>query len=283
MLFILLSQVAWAGCGAPTTPAQIDSTLQEATLAFAAMDEDGFRELALRAEQEIACLSVVLTPAQVAAYDRIDGMRLFTDGDLDGARAAFVAARTLDPRTELSDRIAPEGGKLARMYAEAKDAPSSTTETVDVAAGNTAWVDGTAGAERPTAVVSVVQIGRADDKLAFSKVLRPREALVLPTNLQPPEPVAEETPAPTVPVAPVAKVERTPAKKGNAATPLWVATGVSALAAGGLFAASVYTNLEFAREPSEATIGLNHGTWYGAVGLGGATVVLAGVAVAVSL
>ena len=282
MLFILMTQVAWAGCGAPTTPAQIDSTLQEATLAFAAMDEDGFRELALRAEVEIACLSSVLTPTQVATYDRIDGMRLFTEGDLDGARAAFVAARALDPRTELSDRIAPEGGKLARMFAEAKDAPSSTTETVDVAAGNTAWVDGTAGAERPTAVVSVVQVGRSESNVAFSKVLRPREALALPSNLQPPEPVLEDTPAPTVPAAPVAKVERT-TKKHSASTPLWVATGVSALAAGGLFAASVYTNLEFAREPSQTTIGINHGTWYGAVGLGGATVVLAGVAVAVSL
>lgn len=151
-----------------------------------------------------------------------------------------------------------------------------------MAAGNTAWVDGTAGAERPTAVVSVVQVGPSGTAIAFSKVVRAREALELPLRLQPVEPVAVEAPAPTLPVAAAPTTQPT-VKKSSPAVPLWIATGATALAAGGLFAASVYTNLEFAREPSETTIGINHGTWYGAVGLGGATVVLAGVAIAVSL
>lgn len=282
MLFPLLVAAAYAECPAGVTPAQVHRTVEEANLAYAAMDEEGFFTLAKRGEAEIACVTEVLAPKHIAAWQRVDGLRRFAEGDPDAAKTSFVAARALDREAVLPENIAPAGGRLANLYEAAASVRANRAETLAVADSQKVWVDGTETTRRRIEIPVFVQVGPKEDAVVFNALLRPGAAFSPPAELlederdlsdfepEPePESIAEAKPA----------VER----KGNpAAAPMWIATSVAAVAAGGLFGAAVWSAGEFQKEPSEAALDFNHATYFGALGAGGLTVVLAGVSLAVT-
>lgn len=305
MFLLLVTRLAWAGCESVTTPEQLDGTLEEALLAYVALDEEGFVALAGRARAELGCVGVRLAPAQVAAYDRVVGLHRFVEGDTSGASAAFKAARSLDRAYVFSDRIAPEGGKLERLYMDAVKGPASRAERLDVASAYRMWVDGTETTRRPTEVPTVVQVGAGVEDVGFTTVLTPGERYAPPAPYAgAPQPAEEDEPEPAKIVTPVAareperEPERAPVREavreplptkprperreepdGGGATGWWVATAASAVAAGGLFGAAVVTNQQFAETPSEDAWILNHASYYGSLGMAGVTLAFAGIAI----
>lgn len=277
MLLLLASSFARAACETAVSTARIGDTLADATLAWVQADEVGFRELASRVEAELPCVDGALNSSQAASFHRVVGLHAFLDGRSQQALLSFRAARGIEPETQLSERIAPPGGPLATIYASALVEGTSTPFALRD--GYAAWVDGRPSLSYPDDRPTIVQIGRTDQSLSATFLLAPRQSLELPADALPTLKSPEERVAVVVEEeAPAAA----PTRKKGAATGLWVATGVGALAAGGLFAASAVTNSEFAVQPSEELLTTNHVTYIGSLGMAGVTVVLASVALVVS-
>ena len=143
LVLLALLGLAWSqDCPRPATPTDVDSHVDDAMLAFATLDEQGVYDAADAASADLKCLDQVLTPAGAASYDRLIGIRAFMKGDTDQALVSFQAARALQPDYELSTRIAPEGGKLARLFAQAKTTADRLTVTFRAPREVQPYVDG---------------------------------------------------------------------------------------------------------------------------------------------
>lgn len=266
MVLVLVASYAWAACDATATPSALDSTIGEALDAYGRRDQDEFLAQARTAGEQVVCLETVLTPKQVAAWDRVEGLRRVSLGDSDAALAAFRAAVRLDPGFSWSDEVAPEGGKVAKAWAKAAGMATSATEGVGKASGgDRVWVDGTESGRRPTEQLAVLQIGPSSTSLDLSVVLHPGDPL--PSQLS----------------GSGASSRTSSASTNKAVVPLWIATGASALLAGGLYGAAVATNIDFQYAPTEGGLTANHVTYVGAIGFAGAAVALAGISIAVTL
>ncbi|MBW2258268.1 MAG: hypothetical protein JRI25_27225, partial [Deltaproteobacteria bacterium] len=164
MLLALLTS-AWAGpCeGAPSNAQQVEAHVDDALFAFATLDETGVQSAAEAADAALSCLDEVLTPRRAAAYHRMVGVTAFMSGESEDALAAFRAARALEPDYKLSTRIAPEGGRLYRLYEQAAE-PSDTAKTsFSPPRGVSAYVDGSPSDQLPGDKPTVVQYLRGED------------------------------------------------------------------------------------------------------------------------
>ncbi len=283
---------------APTyacAPTEIESAVQEGLIAFATMDEDGVSDAVAAVDAKLACQSAPVTPATAAQVHRMHGLKSFLEADTDAAKRAFAAALALDPTTQLPTKIAPDGGKLARLYAESA-LPAGATTALGLGADYRGYVDGTESSKRPTDRPAVVQLS-SYDVVKYSGWLT--SASPIPAQFQPsaavaaaqpkaaaepakepkaapepkePKPVKEPKPA----KEPVAKAKPT---KEHHNTGAWVATAASAVVAGGLFGTAVYTNSTFDTSPSHTSYTLNHVGYWGSIGAGALTVGLLTVSI----
>lgn len=161
-LVLWLTSLALAGtCERETHVEQVGANVEDAMLAFATLDEDGFREAAASASSTLPCVAEVLSPARAAAYHRMTGILSFLDSDAVNAQLSFAAALALEPDFKLSIKVAPEGGRLARLYAaSAMDAPAPSIYAVP--SGYTPYTNGVPQAERATAWPAIIQFEQGD-------------------------------------------------------------------------------------------------------------------------
>jgi len=269
-MILLMTRLALAAdCPEPATDGQVASEIQAALLSFAVMDDEAFVAASDRAFGLVDCLGERATPQLAASLHRVRGVRSLFDGDEAAARASLAAAVGLEPDHTLSSTLAPEGGKLAVLYAEAGGVVvGRTAHGLD---GYEVVVDGSASPTVPEGPY-LVQVG--GEVPSFTAWL----AGGLPTLPEGLEPTAAPVPGPpAVPMTPAAVAASTPPaspsssstakvsreKKGKGF--LWAGLASGAVAAG-LYGTAVAGRMSYDQSPSTSTASLTNGALFGSVG-----------------
>ncbi len=176
MLLALLLSIAptWAVCPEePLAPAALRGSLENAAVAFAAMDGDSFDAALTAALDGLPCLGSVLAPVEAAAVHRVLAYQSFLDDDRDGALQSMHAAVALQPDYALPGGLAPEGGALDVLYREAGERPASLQVAMDAPRGAVAWVDGSEASTRPANVPAIVQLSMRDGTALWTAYVPP--------------------------------------------------------------------------------------------------------------
>jgi len=288
-----LSSLAFAGtCETETHVEQVGANVEDAMLAFATLDEDGFREAAASARAALPCVAEVFSPARAAAYHRMNGILAFLDSDAVNAQLAFAAALAIEPEFKLSTKVAPEGGRLARLYAAAAmEAPASSTYSVP--RGYAAYTNGAPQAERIAAWPAIIQFEH-DDSAAWTGYVAAGKELVVPSlavpataavtappvevapPVLPPDVTADagqQKPLMVDPVEPKAALPKAkPEPQSGGRGGRYAAAGAAIGTAGALFAVSAVTRSSFEQEPTHGKYSLVNGSYIGSVVVGVAAV-----------
>ncbi len=156
LVLSMLLPVANAACPDPTPMSELTASVDDSMLSFATLDEEGFIESSDTLLQGVPCLSEAIGAADAASIHRSLAMRAFWDGDDANATAYFRAARRLEPNHVLSNKIAPEGGPLATLYAGA-ERPAVRMSSMSAPAWTTVYVDGERASQRPQGVPALFQ------------------------------------------------------------------------------------------------------------------------------
>ena len=275
MLLLLLSILAGAApCPAPTQPPAVAAQVDDALMAWATLDEDGFSATATALRDTLACLDAPLTPSQAAGAHRVLGLAAFLDGDEAAALASFQAAALAEPGYTPTDRVAPEGGRLARLFAQAAKASAPRREAIPAPASLRVWVDGATTADRAPSLPAIVQIGPDGAPLRFSAWIPAGAAIDLPDL------GGGAAPADAPPIAILDEPAPRPRPTREGPSPLWFAAAGTGAGAAGLFAASAVLRTSFDDAPSRGKFGAVNGTYFGSVGMAAVTAGLVGAAVA---
>lgn len=269
MLTLLLSLTAAAqDCEDPVTPADIVAKTDDAQLAWATLDEDGFIEIVDALPGQIACLDAALAPNQAAAVHRMMALRSFLAEDDFGTMQSVRAATRADPGYTLSDRIAPEGGKLWRDYNEAAKKTSVSTTDLDLPKGWTSWVDGAETDQRAQALPAIVQVGSAPDDVQWTTLAGAGKPVVVPDLGRVPDVGGvADLDGPSKP----AKPPKPPKEGSGSGKALWIAAGSTGAVAAGLFGASAGLRSSFDSNPTKGKYTAVNGTFLGSVGMAAVT------------
>jgi hypothetical protein len=122
-------------------------------------DAEAFVGAAATVDQSVTCLREAAPTTVLAAAHRVLGLHAFRAGDPERSRAAFRAARRLEPTFTWPDSLLAPDDPARRAY-ESVNADSAT-ETVPAPAAGRLLFDGVPDTERPTARATVFQ--RVDD------------------------------------------------------------------------------------------------------------------------
>ncbi|MFK7930737.1 MAG: hypothetical protein AB8H79_21320 [Myxococcota bacterium] len=266
MLPLILSLTALAAdCPKRTSPQDIVSEAEEASLAWASLDEEGFSESVAKIDAAIRCVGTPLDGRQAALVHRLHGLQAFVSGDQDDARLHLAAASTADPGYRVSDRVAPKGGALRRLIDEVSSEEHDAGAPLELMDGGTVWVDGRASGGRDEGRYAVVQIGERG-RTVWSTVLKPGESFSPPTSAIAQLSAEEGRAKPiAVPSAPVTDRER------RGIGPLWVAASGTGVAAAGLFGASAALRSRYDESPSKSLHSATNGTFLASTGLAALT------------
>jgi hypothetical protein len=193
---------------------------------------------------------------------------------------------------------------LHRLWLAAQEGPNPFEGSFRAPAGNYAFVDGVEGSVQAEDLPSIVQYGMGDGSVAWTGYLQPGETP--PTSMpgvglavsqpeppaEPIEAVAVVEPAPAPAPEPVVASEEWPSErrdlaqapapektKGNGKGGLIAATVISGLAAGGLYGGATALRSDYDRYPTREGFLMTNGAFYGALGMGAATVTFGSLAV----
>lgn len=262
-------------CAEAVSVESLSAKIDEAMLAFASMDEDGFLSNAAQVRGDVSCLKVVIPTAKAASLHRMNGLEAFVKGDTQAAEDAFAAALALEPEYALSAKLAPKGGKLDLLYQAAK-VRARQPKLFSLPSGYTAWVDGIAAPARDDAFPVVLQVGKSPTNLVYSAWLASHEPF-MPDEVglggsggefgggegdYKPAAVAKPTPAKPAP-------KPKPAGGGGGGgetSPLLIAGGATVGVAAGLYGTSMALRSSFDKAPTEGKFNATNGTFFGAIG-----------------
>lgn len=276
MIAALLTLLAFAfACDTPTSPSDVSAHVEEAMLAWATLDEDGFVQTARAVKAEIGCLDAPLTVSQAAGTHRVLGLLAFLDGDEPAALAALQAAAIAEPAYKPSDKIAPTGGKLWRLFEQAGKTAAPVRERVAVPEPYVAWVDGAREGQRAPSLPAIVQVGVDGQPTRFSAYAAGGQPLTLPSLPGASSIAVLEDPTPTGPTR-----DELPRERAGGTSPLWYAAAGTGVASGGLFAASAALRGAFDTNPTRGGFGAVNGTYVGSIGMAALTAGLVGAALA---
>jgi hypothetical protein len=292
---IVAASVASAQDCQPMPAEGLSSTMQQALIDFAILDEEAFGAATQQVLEELPCLDEVLPPPTVAAFHRLMGLQAFFDGRDDAAVSSFRASMRIEPGYHFPSKVAPQGGKLYRLWQAAEEGPRPFESSFRPPQGMMAWVDGAEGAVRAEELPAIVQFGLDEQRLSLTALLAPGEAppSALPGQellaRQPPA----EAPAPRQSIAPepiAASVQNSAATHQLAEAPvaeparsggkggLIAATLLSGAMAGGLYGGACFMRSEYDRAPTRGNYLATNGAYFGAVGMGIASVTFGSVA-----
>ncbi len=272
-----------ADCPAHVKAEQVGGHVEDAMLAYATLDEEGFRASAAEAEQALPCVEDLFSPSRAAGFHRMKGLQAFIDGDATTAQKSFAAAVALEPDYTLSAKIAPEGGKLWRNYDTSRALPRSAATGFEVPRGAKTYVDGVASTTRVVDLPSIVQVleGSAATTTLYLAGGAPMPVL----NVTAAAVVAEVVPEVPAPLDETEKPEKAPkipkeAGSGGGGGPkLWVGAGASAAVAVGLFATSAVAHSAFEKNPSAGSFYVTNGAYFGSIGAAALAVGLTGISI----
>lgn len=268
---IVWAWTAGAACPTATEQTAVASRLEAAMLSFAVLDPEAFERAADESQALASCLAEPLTPAVASGLHRVRGMRFLLLGDRDQAQRSFVAALRADPAYVLPASVAPDGGDLAGLWAAARGAGPAPTAPLELGPGRAAWVDGHAGAPRPTIGPYWLQVQGATFETARvtegppDPASLPAPSAGLGPAAPPPTP-APVAPAPAAP-APVVDLEPEPVRQRHGA-PLLAAGIGSGVVAAGLYGTAVAVRLGYDDAPTPSRYATINSTWLASVGTG---------------
>jgi len=309
MLTLFLSLVAAAApCDTKTQPKGVAAEVEEAMLAWAALDEDGFDEIAKRMKADIACLSEPLSTQQAAGAHRVFGLQHFLLGDEPAALASLQAAALAAPGYTPSERIAPEGSKLWRLFDQAAKAATPVTKPLEIPPGYDTWVDGARTVERAMPLPAIVQVATEGQSLRFSAVVPANQAVPLPElpvsmsarleaarkgkdkakdkatesdeSTADDRSVAVIDPSDKPSPGPVMLDGPAPRERTGKVSPLWYGAVGTGVGAAGLFAASAVARNSFDQQPTQGKFNTVNGAYFGSIGMAAVTAGLVGAALA---
>jgi hypothetical protein len=143
-----------ADCPEVVGPAELGRLLDDAETGFASLAPDVFADRLDEAALLLPCLDAVVAPSLAARWHGLLGLRLYTAGRADDARASFASARAADSAWTLSDRLIPSVHDARTLL----DGPvPSATLPMDPPASGRLMVDGTESAARPAERPAIVQ------------------------------------------------------------------------------------------------------------------------------
>ena len=263
---ILLATVGNAAAACPSTTTDLALALSRADSAFVSMDIDAFTTARDDARVLLGCLSVTVTPADAAAYHRMEALDGYIAQDEARALAGFRSAVAVQPSWRLPTDIAPPGNPLHDLYQKAREAPASLNEGVDLPSDHALYVDGVRSTTRPTERPIVAQVVDNEGVVLWTGWLRAGEKL------------AKVKGSGTV-------GEHAPAECGGARVSVSLlasAAGVAAVS-GGLYALAISSRTAFddPTTPRHDLDGLRKRANTAVFASGGAAAVSAGLAVAV--
>jgi len=203
--------------------------------AFASMDIVTLSAVKGYAMDLLPCLDAKVTTREAATFHRMVALAAFTAGDEDLVLAEYHAARRLEPGYAIPEDVVPPGHRLRELYDQSVDADEGELHAMMPPTGGHLVVDGIRGAPRPDGISVIVQVFDAEGTLAETVLLEGGE----PTPSW-----APELPAPLPP--PPVEPEPEPSASGSRGrTVTWIATGVAAAAAGGLYFAASEAHTEY--------------------------------------
>ncbi|MFH1466982.1 MAG: hypothetical protein ABIO70_21545 [Pseudomonadota bacterium] len=106
------------GC-VPLDAAGRASLTDDMMISFALLDEPALDAAAARLEASWPCCAASLDADAQAQLGRLEGLVAFSRGDEAGALSAFIQARVRQPEVDLPAQVAPAGGRLAGLWAQA--------------------------------------------------------------------------------------------------------------------------------------------------------------------
>ena len=316
---ILVAGVANAADCQPTSSEQLSSVMQQALIDFATLDEDSFFASTQQAEDALPCLDELFLPPNAAAYHRLQGLRAFFNGDDDDTVLAFRAALSIEPDYTISAKLAPEGGKLHRLWTNAQTGPNPFIGSFTAPAGKYAYVDGVETRTYAEDLPNIVQYGPGDGSILWTGYV--------PANQKPPTElpaagaaVADVDPDPDPidddPYAGLDEPDDDPVETSSSSRMgessrdrersssqrerqdlvdapkpekaprdkkgkggLIAATAISAVAAGGMYGSALYFSNEFERYPTRKSYLLTNGSFFGAIGGGVLTLTFGSLAI----
>jgi len=286
-LLVLLAGAATAGdCERVVSQTEIRSLLEDAMLAYSAMDDETFATSTHEARRLLPCVDEVFEPTGAAAFHRLAGMQAFYDGDPDAAESSFRASIAIRPDTGLSELVAPEGGKLHRAWQSAASAPGPDLAPLPISSGYRLFVDGQRGSEIPVGLPYIAQLTTRSGDVDWSGYVEPGapmpRTLIAAMGTPGSSPAGAES-EPEVASTPIPKDgPRKPERSRRGVNSgLLVAAAGSAVVAGALFGTSAMVRGQYDEDPTQGRYTLTNGTYVGAVSCAGLTVGLSGLAFAV--
>jgi len=186
MVWWLAASALAADCPAPAAPGEIGAVLDAAEAGFASLAPDVFIDRLDEATLLLPCLDEVIAPSLAARWHGLSGLRLYTAGRVDDARASFASARAADPTWTLSEALVPAVHDVRSLIG----APASTGgDALEPPATGRLFVDGADSATRPADRPVVVQWSEAGT-VGFTSYSWPGDALpTYPRALQDTAPV----------------------------------------------------------------------------------------------
>jgi hypothetical protein len=244
---ILLVAHALAACPEPALA--LVAALEEAELAWRALDTAALRAADDRARGMAGCLAEPVRPSVAARMHRIEGLRAYADKDMVRAAQAFAAARRVEPGSDIVSDIVPEGHPL-RALAGGSSADSGALAPMDSPATGHLEVDGRASESRPLASPALILLVDRGQVLASAYTWPTEAVFPYPVRSAEPPPIAaapSSTSAPSPSLAPPAERpaavasagDRTAKRKRGPNGALLGTAFASAAVAGGCYAVSI--------------------------------------------
>lgn len=272
-----------ADCPAHVKAEQVGGHVEDAMLAYATLDEDGFRASAAEAESALPCVEDLFSPSRVAGFHRMKGLQAFIDGDPTAAQKSFAAAVAIEPDYTLSAKIAPEGGKLWRNYDGSRVLPRAAPAAFPAPRGAKTYVDGVVATTRVPDLPAIVQVleGTTATSTMYLAGGAPMPELTVsaPDVADVPPDVEAPLDAPLDGPSKPEKEPKAPKENSNGGPKLWVGAGASAAVAVGLFATSAVGHAAFEKNPSAGSFYLTNGAYFGSIGAAALAVGLTGVSI----
>lgn len=185
-LGLVLPALATAACPIPTHPADLTQEVSLSEAAFRDLNETGVHEATAQIAAMLSCLDAAVSPELASAVLQERGLDLWLSDDKDGARAAFQAAVTASPTSDLPADLVPAVHPLRALYAEARVTPLPEIQKMDPGQGETLLVNGAPAPGLPVGVASLVQVRAADGRVRWSGLLLPGEPVPAEAGLAAP-------------------------------------------------------------------------------------------------
>jgi hypothetical protein len=234
--------VAWSGlaeAACPSTVAAMNADVDAAVTAFSAMDRTTFLQARDRAREAFPCLTELLTPADIAAYHRMEALHAFVAKDKGVATSLFAASVALQPNYVLPEGLAPDGSPLRTIWDDAHERKTKAFTSIQPPEKMALYVDGKPQTRRATDRPVVLQVTSRSGEVRYTSPLT--------------------TGAPNPDWATIAAVQT---DKPAFSMPLLAAGAGTVAVAGGLFGGAMATRAKYfdPETPFESLDGLRKGS-----------------------